>query len=219
MRRITLIFLALCVSISACDDKDATPGLDVLIVDTATGTDVTAEDVAVTPDSAVEDAVSVEDIATPPADATPEDVAPDLSEPADTTPNDDTTSPDVTPTDVATSNGACDNTADRAELATLGEEIVEGKPTALESVIFDCVMGCLGTIATSSACGVTCMEQNTSFSGGCATCFGEIMQCTFQRCTLQCIGGASDGCDACRDEKCMPAFEECAGVAIPTATP
>jgi len=102
--------------------------------------------------------------------------------------------------EVATSAGACDNPVDLATLEST---------TDLSDKVAGCAMQCLGQ---GVACMSGCVQDASGLSDGCSACFGEAIQCTMSSCMLQCIDSGSQSCADCQQQKCAPAFLECAGV-------
>jgi hypothetical protein len=206
MRLVTVALAALVFTFTACDGDDApAPAADIL-----TGADVPAPDTSAPPEDTTtppEDTAPPEDTTTTPEDtASPEDTATPDTTPEDTaTPPEDTATP---PADTTPSNGACDNSADLAEL-----EAIE---STLEGTITSCVFGCLDQLANFASCGTSCIERDTELSNGCAACFGASMKCTVDNCVLACATPTAPGCATCQDEKgCTAAFDECSGVERP----
>ncbi len=211
MRTLCLSLLsALSLGLVACDDStspasaqpDAIVGSDVTTPpaeDTATppaedATTPPAEDTATAPEDT---ATTPEDTATPPAEdtaAAPEDTAP---------PEEDTATP---PEDTTPSRGACDNAEDLPRFTDAA---------TIEGHVSGCVTQCLTSGQLNATCYSGCMQTRAGFSAGCSACFGEVMQCTVTNCALQCFDASSAGCTSCRDTKCTPAFETCAGVSNP----
>ena len=109
----------------------------------------------------------------------------------------------VDPVDPGPGNGACDNAADLGIL---------GSNTDIGSTVGNCATGCLGR---GEPCITACMEERSGLSSGCSACFGAVGQCTIDRCALQCISPSSAGCQTCQRNNCLPAFERCAGMAMP----
>ena len=101
--------------------------------------------------------------------------------------------------EVATSAGACDNPADLATLESTAD---------LSGKIAGCAMQCIGQ---GVPCMSGCVQDATGLSEGCSGCFGEAIQCTMSSCMLQCIDSGSPACADCQQQKCAPAFEQCAG--------
>jgi hypothetical protein len=210
MRTLCLsLFSALSLGLVACDDSTSPASAQP---DAIVGSDVTtppAEDTATPP---AEDATTppAEDTATAPEDTAPpaEDTAPPAEDtataPEDTAPpEEDTATP---PEDTTPSRGACDNAEDLPRFTDAAT--IEGHVSA-------CVTQCLTSGQLNATCYSGCMQTRAGFSAGCSACFGEVMQCTVANCALQCIDASSAGCTTCRDTKCTPAFETCAGVSNP----
>lgn len=129
------------------------------------------------------------------AGGTPTDTAP--------APTDTAEADAGSPADVQASTGACENEGDIAALGAIADRI--------EEVIGNCARNCAfgGDVAN---CATACVEQDAGVSNACASCFGEVTQCTVASCALQCISPSSAQCTQCRADNCDPAFEACAGV-------
>ncbi len=128
-------------------------------------------------------------------------------EPDVTVPEEDLGQPEediveLPPEDVVASKGACDNPGDTA--------VFEGTPD-LSDKVSKCVMSCIMN-ADVAGCSTTCIQDATGLSGGCAQCFGGVVDCTVKNCMLKCMDPNSAACAECRATNCGPAFEECAGV-------
>ncbi len=202
--RISIISLAiLALAVAACDGGDGGgegPGADT----TTPAEDTTApeEDTIEPPREDTigpppEDTVGPppEDTVEPPPEDTIEPPPEDTIEP----PPEDTVEPP--PEDTVESAGACDNDADFDVLAAVEAQ--------LSDIIGGCVMPCFGQ---GVACYTTCVQDATGLSDGCADCFGQVMDCTVANCAFQCIDSGSPACADCQENKCAPAFLECAGV-------
>jgi hypothetical protein len=79
---------------------------------------------------------------------------------------------------------------------------------------------CMGTNAiTNRLCVGTCIAAKEQYTTTCASCFGDLGQCTRDHCMIQCIGGESPACQHCTVSKCVPAFESCSGITdVPSKT-
>lgn len=99
---------------------------------------------------------------------------------------------------------ACNNTADFAAL--------QSHVSDAYSTIAGCTIKCLG----GESCIGDCIHSGLGVSSACGECFGADATCTAKNCVLACLGGASDGCKACSNSKCLPTFQSCAGVSPPT---
>jgi hypothetical protein len=210
---VSLALILALTPLAACEGDGTTSTSDgpVAGLDATGGSDTAPAapgDAATPPEDA---AAPPEDVTAPPEDVTapPEDVtAPpeDVTAPPEdvTTPPEDTATP---PEDTATpSAGACDNAADLAAFETAG---------AIDGHVSACVSQCLTSGQLNATCYSGCVQQRTGLSAPCSACFGQVMQCTVTNCALRCLNPASADCTACRDEKCTPAFTECAGVTNP----
>ncbi len=94
--------------------------------------------------------------------------------------------------------GACTNSADDAVLSSID----------VETEARMCGNRCFG----GAMCVTMCMED-LGLSNGCATCFGEVAQCTARNCALQCTGGDEARCTMCRMMAgCVTSFETCSGL-------
>jgi len=208
--------------IAACDggdgDKGPVEGKDVSMSEPDASV---SEDVVASPDglSGQEDLTAPrEDVEGPFEDLTvPEELVPvpeeDVSVPEEArvvpeedivVPKEDVVVPEedvvVPEEDVVASKGACDNPADL--------QVFEATPD-MGKKVGDCVMGCIGQ---GVPCWSKCVQDSTGLSAGCSTCFGEVIQCTVDKCMIQCIVPDSPGCADCRAKNCGPSFEACAGV-------
>lgn len=114
-------------------------------------------------------------------------------------PFDDGGPPDETPVHT----DACDNDADLNVLST--HEDIGG-------VVGDCAVSCLGQ---GPVCTGNCIQEGAGFTDDCTACFTQVAQCTVNRCAIPCIQPDSAACGTCQSNRCFPAFETCAGVAMP----
>lgn len=110
---------------------------------------------------------------------------------------------DIGPSDTTTGDGACNNLDDLGKMASLD----------IASVSQSCVTSCI--MSSDPACSADCVENKTGLSPGCSACFGALLDCTKKNCLMACMGGAGEACDTCIADKCLGAFEECAGVEKP----
>ena len=98
--------------------------------------------------------------------------------------------------------GECTNQEDLAQLETLGGP-------GLDEAITGCITMCL--TPNNPGCG-TCLEGATSLSTACTSCFVTITECTIANCIGDCLNPSSPECAQCRENNCLDAFVECAGV-------
>ncbi|MCB9665311.1 MAG: hypothetical protein H6732_14465 [Alphaproteobacteria bacterium] len=105
----------------------------------------------------------------------------------------------------AGSNG-CTDPADVSALGTAAATI--------GSVSQTCALQC-ATSGMIRSCVATCVANELGISQGCADCFGVYTTCIVGQCALACLNPTSQGCVTCRTNKCDPAFETCAGIALP----
>jgi hypothetical protein len=75
-----------------------------------------------------------------------------------------------------------------------------------------CGKSCMG----QSACVKDCIVKREGYSDGCAQCFGDLGGCTAKNCWAKCIGGESDSCKKCVQDKCDAGFTSCSGFTPPT---
>merc|ERR1739849_27777 len=61
-----------------------------------------------------------------------------------------------------------------------------------QSDMTSCGTKCLG----KGSCVTSCMSGK-GWSSGCATCFGNLADCTSKNCLAKCIGGRTPGCVTC----------------------
>lgn len=172
---------------------DATSSGEDAIADTS-ATDSAGPDAAGTADTGA----GVNDVAT--ADSAPTaDVAPS----ADAAPSVDAggSTDAAQAADSAVSKGACDNAADLKALAGSDPQ----------KAIGGCVTKCFTPGPTCSGC----LKSGLGTSDGCTACFAGIVDCTIKSCAMLCIQPTSKGCTDCQQQKCFPAFVQCAGVSPP----
>lgn len=98
--------------------------------------------------------------------------------------------------------GACDNEADIEIMGT----------TDIGGTVGSCATSCL---FQGAACITSCVERDSGLTSACSACFGQVGQCTVDRCALQCTSPGSSGCQTCQANNCFPAFEACSGVEMP----
>jgi hypothetical protein len=65
----------------------------------------------------------------------------------------------------------------------------------------------------------TCVRDDKTFrviSDKCLTCYLDSADCAREKCISECLAGASNACDTCREtNKCTPTFYKCAGLPDP----
>jgi hypothetical protein len=118
----------------------------------------------------------------------------------------DTTDGDTTDADTdggtKAEEGNCTSPEDRAIHNNFGEDIGE--------VIGGCAMA--GGMP-SEAGFVACMREETGLSELCLECYWGSVECTMQRCLMQCMSNAnSDRCMECQENNCLPTLFECTGL-------
>lgn len=59
-----------------------------------------------------------------------------------------------------------------------------------------------------------CLHVKTGLSTGCSNCMGSLQSCTVAQCMDECQQGQQQ-CEACQLQKCVPAFDNCAGFPAP----
>lgn len=102
-------------------------------------------------------------------------------------------------TDGSMGSGACTNAADQAALGMVD----------IAMVAEDCGRMCFG----GRTCVIMCVERDAGISNACATCFGDVSQCTLRNCLRECSGSDMMACDSCRAMAgCTSAFEACSGL-------
>ena len=116
----------------------------------------------------------------------------------------------------AAAEGACLSDEDKIALCAVEDTI--------DTIMEECgSMTCVGDALASmpggdfSVCSTGCIEMQTDFSNGCATCFGETLACTMRECGAQALGaltGNREALEACVAEKCDGTFSQCAGVSL-----
>jgi hypothetical protein len=89
-------------------------------------------------------------------------------------------------------SGACQNCGDC--------QLVEDGTAARVSA--QCGSQCQGS--SSPTCAKDCLQQNSTLTGGCATCLNDYFNCLVAHCLAQCIGGASQACTDCSRTQPMP---------------
>ena len=98
--------------------------------------------------------------------------------------------------------GACEGSGDGTILINEGDGVYD--------VATGCAMECMG--GGSPNCSSDCISANTGLSAGCSACFGEMIQCTIDKCMAQCVADpGSEPCAACQNEYCLWPFCDCAG--------
>ena len=133
--------------------------------------------------------------------------APDSGDTPDSDTTDgDTTDADTTDADsdsaVKVDKGNCTSPEDQAIHNGFGEEIGE--------VIGGCAMA--GGMPSEDNF-VECMREATGLSDLCLECYWGSVECTMQRCLMQCMSGAeSDRCMECQEANCLPDLFECTGL-------
>jgi hypothetical protein len=115
-------------------------------------------------------------------------------------PPDLASSPDLRslPDLVAPAGGACTSAADEAKLGSID----------VAKVTQDCATSTFGQEPATSMC----IKNMTGLSDGCVACFTATIQCTIQKCIVQCAGGNSTDCQTCRAANCDPDFAKCSGL-------
>ena len=77
---------------------------------------------------------------------------------------------------------------------------------------------CLGVClndANVGTCGRGCFAQPFGLSVTCHDCFASVFECGANFCRAVCIDDSSGECETCLQSSCGPAFEQCAGLALP----
>ncbi|CAD7962243.1 unnamed protein product [Amoebophrya sp. A120] len=82
--------------------------------------------------------------------------------------------------------------------------------TNFKSYMTTCGKQCWG----AEACVATCVDKEEHYSQPCATCFGQLGQCSRDHCMLQCMNGNTPACAACERKYCVQPFSECTGIAV-----
>lgn len=79
-----------------------------------------------------------------------------------------------------------------------------------------CGKKCLG----GGSCVASCMAGD-GWSSGCASCFGDLTECTKEHCLMKCIGGRTPGCVSCLEaagcDKSAFGPNSCTGFAAPSS--
>lgn len=94
-------------------------------------------------------------------------------------------------------SGACTNTADMTVLGMIDVEMVVG----------DCAMMTFGRSPATRDC-----IMMSGLGMDCSQCFADTVSCTVMNCLLDCAGGETPACAACRAANCNAAFEACSGL-------
>eukprot|EP00930_Biecheleria_cincta_P077122 TRINITY_DN64384_c0_g1_i1.p1 TRINITY_DN64384_c0_g1~~TRINITY_DN64384_c0_g1_i1.p1 ORF type:complete len:182 (+),score=11.18 TRINITY_DN64384_c0_g1_i1:62-607(+) len=74
-----------------------------------------------------------------------------------------------------------------------------------------CGTRCLGR----AACAAKCLQAKQKYSSPCASCFGELVSCSANKCWLPCSRGgeANPGCRSCVERAgCKSNFQTCSGI-------
>ena len=93
-----------------------------------------------------------------------------------------------------------------------------GESTDLMSAAGELVPSCIGA-EDVAACVAAALAADTGISDDCAGCFGTLMGCLVDNCLPECSSGDGEGCDACLDDNCGPAFGVCSGYGSPVEPP
>lgn len=158
--------------------------------DTAQGVDVAA-----TADTSASDTAAA-DVPAAQADA----VAADVPAAKDVVATADVAAADVgaPPADIVEASGTCSNDADKTIIAS----------GSVDKAVTDCAMSSMGDAAKATPC----IKKATGLSDGCVTCFAGALSCTFSKCLMDCMGGNTPSCAACRAKNCDAAFTTCSGL-------
>eukprot|EP01105_Mastigella_eilhardi_P015706 TRINITY_DN3593_c0_g1_i4.p1 TRINITY_DN3593_c0_g1~~TRINITY_DN3593_c0_g1_i4.p1 ORF type:complete len:535 (+),score=82.30 TRINITY_DN3593_c0_g1_i4:155-1759(+) len=98
-------------------------------------------------------------------------------------------------------NGLCGNPADMATMKT--------HYSTMQAAIEQCLIKCA---IQGFDCAVDCIHDEVGFSQKCAQCWGEMGECTLQRCATKCVIPNSEKCFDCCEKYCFPAAVACTGV-------
>jgi hypothetical protein len=97
-----------------------------------------------------------------------------------------------------TRDGACTTAADFEKTATLIDSAIQ------------CPVPPNGNPAPAAV--AACLVAGTGVSEGCATCYGDLISCMFNKCAAPvCEGQETTACNECLTANCTTAFKTCAG--------
>eukprot|EP00475_Leptophrys_vorax_P030541 TRINITY_DN4584_c0_g1_i1.p1 TRINITY_DN4584_c0_g1~~TRINITY_DN4584_c0_g1_i1.p1 ORF type:complete len:604 (+),score=118.35 TRINITY_DN4584_c0_g1_i1:1158-2969(+) len=99
--------------------------------------------------------------------------------------------------------GSCGDSSDVAIFSKLRNTI---RPT-IQASFFRC-------IASGEACAINDIVSTTGLTHDCATCWGNLGECTLAGCALQCLNPKSQACEDCSRSKCFPAAQTCTGLPL-----
>lgn len=109
---------------------------------------------------------------------------------------------------------ACEEGADFDYLTSQLEDGLTGREQARLHAT-DCGLASL-SLCEPDVAAVTCMleKRGVPLSKTCASCYGDIVLCTIDKCIQRCISDpAAEDCKACQVEKgCQAAFDVCSGL-------
>ena len=100
---------------------------------------------------------------------------------------------------------ACTNAADSAIIGNLGNDLGGAAQT--------CGFSCIAA-SDLAACATPCIQNATSLSEGCSTCYGEMTRCSAVLCMMPCSSGTIyETCRNCLEmQGCNASFNECSGI-------
>lgn len=90
-------------------------------------------------------------------------------------------------------------------------EFIGNNFALLQQITADCGVDCLFE-ADPEACFDDCMSPLVPLTGPCVGCFSAQTSCGTENCLIECVFGATEACETCIAENCLPAFNECAGI-------
>jgi len=99
--------------------------------------------------------------------------------------------------------GSCGNAADVAIFSKLRNTI---RPT-IQNSFYKCIL-------SGEACAINDIVATTGISHDCATCWGNLGECTISNCLIQCTNPKSQSCEDCSRSKCFPAAQVCTALAF-----
>jgi hypothetical protein len=97
--------------------------------------------------------------------------------------------------------GSCGNAGDVTIFAKLRNTI---RPS-IQSSFFRC-------IASGEECAINDIVKNTGLTHDCATCWGNLGECSLSNCIGPCLDPKSKACEDCSKQKCFPACQTCTGL-------